>query len=207
MFPLLLLAASGSALPAQQTAKSFANLSTSEPSCPKKGASAAHVGPLNQPLADPDKEMTYSKDQRRSVVDFGVYDVEGKLTKVADLKGRLVVIGIWSTQCYPSQLELQELQGFQTQAAEKHYPVSVLPVHIETWPEVLSYLRRKSNKVEGVQVWRAGLGANGLNIFAPELSALPTTYIIDREGRLAASWAGYYPGRLLTHINRLLNEH
>jgi hypothetical protein len=193
-------------LQAQQTAKSFANLSAMEPSCPKKGASAAHVGPLNQPLADTDKESVFPKDQRRSVAAFGVYDLEGKLTKVGDLKGKIVVVGVWSTMCGPSQTELQELKGFQTQAAEKHFPVVVLPVHIEAWPEVLSFLRRKAPLFEGIQVWRAGLGENGLDNFQPELSALPSTFIIDKEGRLAASWGGFYQGRLLTHINAILNE-
>jgi len=80
------------------------------------------------------------------------------------------------------------------------------PAHFQPWPEVLGFLRTKQQHFEGVQVKRLGIGDHGLSQLADTIDALPTVFLIDKNGGIAAAWSGYHEGLLLTRINRLLAE-
>ena len=101
---------------------------------------------------------------------------------------------------------LQEFRNFQKQVKERHMKIVLWPVHFEPWPEVLGFLRAKQQYFDGVQVNRLGLGEHGLSQLADELDILPTVFLVDKDGGLAATWTGYQENQLLAQINRLLLE-
>ncbi len=47
--------------------------------------------------------------QRKAVAGFAAYDAKGKGTTVASLKGKVVLVGLWSLRCDPSSRMLTEL--------------------------------------------------------------------------------------------------
>lgn len=62
--------------------------------------------------------------------DHVIYDASGKAMKLADLKGKVVVMNIWATWCAPCKLEMPTLAKLQ--AAYKGQPVEVVAVSIDT---------------------------------------------------------------------------
>jgi thiol-disulfide isomerase/thioredoxin len=62
--------------------------------------------------------------------DHTFYDASGKAMKIADLKGKVVVMNIWATWCAPCQAEMPTLARLQ--AAYKGKPVEVVAVSIDT---------------------------------------------------------------------------
>jgi thiol-disulfide isomerase/thioredoxin len=147
-----------------------------------------------------------AKGSRVKALQFGVTDLKGELQTVEKQKGRIVVVGFWSTRCDPSMQMLQEFRDFQAQAASKGMNLVFWPVHFEPWPEVLSFLRTKKKFFEGVEVVRLGLGEHGLSNLTDVLSVLPTVFLIDKEGGIAASWTGFQENLVHSRINRLIAE-
>jgi thiol-disulfide isomerase/thioredoxin len=62
--------------------------------------------------------------------DHTIYDASGKAMKLADLKGKVVVMNIWATWCAPCKLEMPTLAKLQ--AAYKGQPVEVVAVSIDS---------------------------------------------------------------------------
>ena len=62
--------------------------------------------------------------------DYAFYDSDGKAMKIADLKGKVVVMNIWATWCAPCQAEMPTLAKLQ--AAYKGKPVEVVAVSIDS---------------------------------------------------------------------------
>lgn len=62
--------------------------------------------------------------------DHTIYDASGKAMKLADLKGKVVVMNIWATWCAPCKVEMPTLAKLQ--AAYKDQPVEVVAVSIDT---------------------------------------------------------------------------
>lgn len=191
-----------------QDVRSFKELSRGAPGCPRinDASVGAHRASDARPLKDAATDEMIARGARRSVAAFGVTDMEGKLATVAEQKGSIVVIGFWSTRCEPSMKMLQEFRNFQKQAALRGMKIVLWPVHFQPWSEVQSFLRIQQSYFEGVQVKRLGIGANGLSQLVNELDSLPTTFLVDKDGNLAAFWSGYQENLLLTRINGLLKE-
>ena len=197
----------GSMLTAQDV-RSFKQLSSTSPGCPRTdhGSAGAHRMAADRPLMDSAKDEVIALGARRSVADFGVTDLEGHLQTVGELKGQIVAIGFWSTRCDPSTRMLQEFRNFQKQAKQHSMKLVLWPVHFEPWPEVLSFLRTRDRFFEGVTVKRLGLGEHGLSQLVDTLDSLPTVFLVDKHGNLASTWSGYQENLLLKRINGLIAE-
>lgn len=62
--------------------------------------------------------------------DYTFYDANGKAMKIADLKGKVVVMNIWATWCAPCVTEMPTLAKLQAAYAGK--PVEVVTVSIDS---------------------------------------------------------------------------
>jgi thiol-disulfide isomerase/thioredoxin len=91
-----------------------------------------------QPAAKPPAASSASKfaakfvkpGQPAAPPDHTFYDASGKAMKIADLKGKVVVMNIWATWCAPCQAEMPTLAKLQ--AAYKGKPVEVVAVSIDS---------------------------------------------------------------------------
>jgi thiol-disulfide isomerase/thioredoxin len=109
--------------------------------------------------------------------------LDGRLIRLHDLRGRVVVLTFWASWCGPCRSELEDLEAL----AARHEPDEVT---------VLATNAGESRKaIESV----AGSLAGRVLVASPapgtwELyptSPLPRTYLVDREGRLHDAWTGY----------------
>jgi thiol-disulfide isomerase/thioredoxin len=62
--------------------------------------------------------------------DYTFYDSDGRAMKIADLKGKVVVMNIWATWCAPCVTEMPTLAKLQASYAGK--PVEVVTVSIDS---------------------------------------------------------------------------
>jgi hypothetical protein len=161
---------------------------------------AAHSVVGTRSLNDAPPLIEYPKENRPDISSFGVLDVEGKLQTISQNKGKIIVICFWTPSCDGSLRALQSMRFYQ--AEEKRGDFLVWPVHNEGWPYVLSFTRRKKDKFEGIRIFRSAIGENGMHVLGDKITALPMIYIVDRNGRLAASFSGYRQ----TLLSELLNK-
>ena len=111
------------------------------------------------------------------------------------LKGRPVVINHWATWCPPCRVEMPEL----VRAAGER-------------PDVVFIAVNNMEPRDKVEPFAAEYGLNFLVALDPEahlndlyaVRALPTTFFIDRQGKLAAVWEGVLSAEKLAELLALI---
>lgn len=123
---------------------------------------------------------------------------------LGDLKGKVVVVGVFAALCDPSIRLLAEMAELQPKGAQ--YGFEVLPVSLDRLTVLGQIQRRNRPRFDKTSFYFPGLGKEGLLNLGPELQAAPTTFILDREGRVAVRWVGYHSGLLVNVLKALLTE-
>jgi thiol-disulfide isomerase/thioredoxin len=119
---------------------------------------------------------------------ISITDSSGHSAELADLKGKIVVVNLWATWCEPCLREMPSLERLQSRLGER---IAVLAVSED----------RGGNKT--VEPFIAKLGLKSVKIYIDPKSevghafgarGLPTSFLIDREGKVlgrvegAAEW-------------------
>lgn len=116
-------------------------------------------------------------------------DAEGNRRTLADYRGKVVLVDVWATWCPPCRKSLPEVAALQKDGGDRYV---VLPISVDRggWNDVKPYLAK--NPQLGLAAYVPD-GDKGLEPFG-EIRGIPTTIIIDREGRVVKRWAGYGEG-------------
>ncbi len=143
---------------------------------------------------------------RPSAAAFSFTDKSGKTRSVGDLKGKIVIIGFWTTACDASCRELMEMADLQPKGGK--FGFEVIPVNFdpERWAKVMPFLQKNPDFFKNTQVYLPGVGEHGPSVLSKVIPALPAVFIVDREGNLAYAGAGYEPNALVAALSRVLKE-
>ena len=132
-------------------------------------------------------------------------DLEGKQVDLADLRGKPVVINVWWSECPPCRVEQPDLNEA---AAELGDDVAFLGLNI-----------RDSSAEKGLAFVR-NFDVPYPSVYSPDGAALlsfagtlnprsiPSTVVLDAEGRVAASVQGRIPTTqtLVSLVEKVLDE-
>lgn len=118
--------------------------------------------------------------------DFSLVSLDGEAYSLADLKGKPIVLNFWSSGCPHCATVAPYLQDFQTQYGEQGLVVlGVAGLDSET------ALRAKASSLK--VTYPIAISPDTGRAY--NVSPVPMTYFIDREGSIAASILGAQPRR------------
>ncbi len=121
----------------------------------------------------------------RPVPDLAFIDGEGNPRTLADFRGRAVLLNIWATWCVPCRREMPTLDRLQAKLGGSDFEVVALSIDRNGLDAVKPFYRELGLKSLGIYIDQSGKAASKLGTLG-----VPTTLLIDREGREVARKLG-----------------
>ena len=122
--------------------------------------------------------------QRKAAPDFTLKDANGKEFKLSEYKGKIVLLNFWATWCGPCKIEIPWFIEFEQKYKDKGFAVLGISMDDDGWQAVKPYLEEK--KIN----YRVAVGNDSIGSLYGGVDSLPTTFVIDREGRVASTHIG-----------------
>jgi thiol-disulfide isomerase/thioredoxin len=117
-------------------------------------------------------------DKPASLPDVQFLDGEGHAQSLADFRGKVVLLNIWATWCLPCRQEMPTLDRLQTSLGGPDFEVVALSIDHDG-PGVV----KKFFAEIGIKNLAIHIDPSGEAGFTLATAGLPTTLLIDREGR------------------------
>ena len=118
------------------------------------------------------------------VAPFTVTDLDGKTISMADLKGKVVLVNFWATWCPPCRAEIPDLVRLQEKYRDKLVILGISEDEDASPQEVKAFgAEQKMN-------YPIVMKTPELSKVFKGVSALPTTFVIDPEGRIRQRHVG-----------------
>src|SRR5688500_8644402 len=117
-------------------------------------------------------------------LDFVLKDVANKDVKLSDYKGKVVLLNFWATWCGPCKIEIPWFVEFEQKHKDQGFAVLGVSMDEEGLEVVGPYLQE--TKVN----YRVLLGTDSVAQLYGGVDSLPTSFLLDREGKIASAHVG-----------------
>jgi len=145
---------------------------------------AAILGLVACSPAGPARPIVRENSRRTHAPDFALKDAQGRLVHLADFKGKVVLLDFWATWCGPCKIEIPWFMEFQRKYKDRGFEVLGVSMDDDGWKAITPFVNQK--KIN----YRIVLGDDKTGDQYGGLEALPTTFVIDRNGRIASVHVG-----------------
>ncbi|MDR0588931.1 MAG: TlpA family protein disulfide reductase, partial [Spirochaetaceae bacterium] len=118
-----------------------------------------------------------------SLIDFTLPLLNGTTLNTKDLRGKVVFLNFWATWCGPCRAEMPSMETLYRRF--KHQGLEFLAVNLqESRRVVTTFMDQMALSFPAALDQQGSIGA----VYG--VMAIPTTYIVDREGRIVARVSG-----------------
>jgi peroxiredoxin len=139
--------------------------------------------------------------ERKPAPEFTLTDANGSSVKLSDYRGKVVLLNFWATWCGPCTLEIPWFIDFEQEFKSRGFEVVGISMDDEGWAAIKPYV------AEHKMNYRVLLGNDSVSQLYGGVEALPTTFIIDRDGKIASVHIGLAgKDEYLNEIQNLLGE-
>ena len=127
-----------------------------------------------------------------SAGDFSLTDLDGKTHKLADYKGKWVLVNLWATWCPPCLEEIPDLIALQ----ESHKNLAVIGVAVDSGSkkEVMAFVD------DNLMSYPIVLGDEASIKQLGGAEVLPSTYIYNPQGKLVKTHRGLITRKIVESL-------
>ncbi|MDR0707878.1 MAG: TlpA family protein disulfide reductase [Treponema sp.] len=136
-----------------------------------------------------------------SIRDFTVRMLDGSAQKVSGLKGNVVFLNFWATWCGPCRTEMPSMETLYQRFKDRSFVMLAIDLQEER-EDVSSFMRQMGLS------FPVGIDDGPISRMYG-ISAIPTTFIIDKNGYIIAAIAGsrnWNTQEVFSAIDSLLND-
>jgi len=128
---------------------------------------------------------TFEPVQKRIVApEFSLKDSTGATVRLSDYKGKVVLLNFWATWCGPCNIEIPTFTQFERTYKDQGFAVLGVSMDQDGWKAIRPFLERHQVN------YRVLLGDEGVSRSYGGIDTLPTSLLIDRQGRIAVVHVG-----------------
>ena len=137
---------------------------------------------------------------RRAAPDFSVSDVNGRPVRLSGLLGKVVLVDFWATWCPPCRQEIPNFVELYSRYNPKG--LEIVGIDMDEDPATVRSFMASNRIAYPVAVGKAPIyQAYG------GIRGIPTTFLIDKKGRIAEQYVGYHDKETFERqIQKLLAE-
>ncbi len=138
-----------------------------------------------------------------SVSAFDLKDTDGKTHKLADLKGKWIVVNFWATWCAPCVKEIPDIAEFAKEQAALGDHTRVIGIAVD-WDETgkrdvdAAKLKRVAKKIG--HSYPLVLADDATEKTFGRIKGMPTTLVYNADGKLVYNKTGVVTKELLVRI-------
>jgi thiol-disulfide isomerase/thioredoxin len=160
------------------------------------GASARPASAAPDPMVAAPASVRLYRDPQ-ALPGFSVQTLQGQRLSSADLKGKVTIINFWATWCGPCKAEIPDLVALQDRYRDYVQIIGIS--EDEDGPDVVRRFadERKIN-------YAIAMANDDIRKVFPGVVALPTSFILDREGRVVQKHVGLLSKAMTEHEVRAL---
>jgi peroxiredoxin len=120
-------------------------------------------------------------NDRKAAPNFLLKDGSGKTAELTDYRGKVVLLDFWATWCAGCKQEIPYFSGFQRTYGSRGFAVVGVSLDEAGWKVIKPFLANSNVS------YRMLLG-DDLTAQKYGIKSLPDTFLIDRQGRIAAAY-------------------
>jgi peroxiredoxin len=131
-----------------------------------------------------DRSGVKGERDRKPAPNFSLQDADGRTVQLSDYRGKVVLLNFWATWCGPCKMEIPWFVEFERKHKDQGFAVVGVSMDEDGWQAVKPF----ASKV-GIN-YRILMGSDSTAQLYGGIDSLPTTFVIDRDGRIAAVHVG-----------------
>ena len=146
------------------------------------------------PHTEVEVEKVEASSELKYAQDFTLTTLQGEQVTLSDYKGKIVILNFWATYCAPCKEEMPHMQSF----SEKHPDIAMLAVNLTSMDLGLDAVKQFVNDFEltfPILLDEADVVGKQYNILT-----IPTSYMIDQEGRIFKEVIGPMDERMMEEL-------
>jgi thiol-disulfide isomerase/thioredoxin len=171
------------------------------------GSNADESGSVDNTVStDPNQGETKAKSEYpalpEKVAQAEMSNLDGSTSKIADRKGKVLLLNMWATWCGFCREEMPVLVRMQDEHRDAGFEIIGLNVDDETADEIDHFADKM--KLNYTLVWSDTKLTNEL-LKVSKFQGIPQSFLVDREGNLRGVFTGADP-RNLKKMERLVAD-
>ncbi|MGI8884612.1 MAG: TlpA disulfide reductase family protein [Pyrinomonadaceae bacterium] len=164
----------------------FAACSNTEKAPVGEKATADNTATANSKTSSESKSSDYPLAPA-AVLNSEIKNIDGNVFKVADLKGKVLLLNLWATWCGPCREEMPHLVAMENEFKAQGFKVIGLNVDDETLDKIKPFAEKMQLNYE--LAWADENLYRGL-LKVSKFDGIPQSFLIDREGHLRGVFLG-----------------
>ncbi len=145
----------------------------------------AHVaGKQNQVGVNASAQLSPAHNEGKIAPDFQLSSLDGKQVKLSSYRGKAVLLNFWATWCGPCKIEMPWFAELQKRYRDQGLEVVGISADNEDKNAVSQFARQMSVN------YTILLGTDPVSDAYGGVQGLPTTFYIDREGKIVKQVMG-----------------
>jgi len=137
---------------------------------------------------------TADTQQMPMAPDFTLRDLDNKSVKLSDYRGKVVFVNFWATWCPPCRREIPAFIELVDQYGKDGFVVLGIAVDSREFAKVPGFVKQMGMNYPVL------LDETGVSNLYGGISSIPTTFVVNREGRVVYQVVGSRPKEVFEKV-------